>query len=680
MTNNSQRMNFRRIASATLKWMILLLPMVAYSCYDGEEGGLLNDADEQSILPAGAIEISPFDQTLDLADLLNGQRSTSNVQRSTFNADFLTSIDAGHIYVEQNDDGQWRTATVTVTGADGTETTVTLAQPPASRASGDVRRSFYRHHALGYSYDALTGEYCSPNYVRCQLLNRVVIDELEKNNIDQFINIEHFHRLERSHEVFNSIVDYAQNSNFSADAEGEALIIFEGSVEAGIHAFEEGLIDTYIVRDKRSVPCAHYTLFSKSIAKYVESHPQVLTSSFRKALKRLEATPVDDWRAVDEFLEVYGSHIVTDVELGGCLTLDVQVETHKFDLEVTKELLSEVAISKLFENHSSSSSSTKEYEMLRNCKCVVDLVGGDMNILDEIIGMTTFSSDNITISEEDLNRWERSVYFDDDDLANSNVEMTAMQVVPIWELIANKQLADRISSRVYSNAATMQKLLGNRNFINVVIPYSKTKFECRVGNQKYTFTNPDVTDIVVAGRYVATICNEPVPEITEKENVRVIYPIYEGHVKLGCGLCIYKGVAYQVEWDTNKHKVTKLEKMSTDDFDGNIYMNGGKLSITPMVAAEYMEGHPVVGVERPGGIDIEGKLAGTPVRVKKYFGHFYLNNKNRYDNLPNWSFVAKQPIESHIYPEYFDGTTWKDRMVRNDDFMYILNTTEIGYE
>ena len=678
--NNRVLVSNRNYSMSKTKWILLLLPFVAMACYEGLEGDVLNDADGQQ--PADAIEISPFDQTLDMAELQGwGAGSVISVSVASTEADFLMAVDSCSLYVEQNDDGQWRTAIVAVTRADGSLAQVTLAQPPASRASDtDARRSFYRHHAIGYSYDAIGGEYCNPNYVRCQLLNRAVIDELEKKYVEKFIFVERLNELQRTHSVYTSVVDYVQNSNFKADVEGGVAILFEGSIQTDIHAFEEGLIESYILRDRRALPRARFTLVPENIAKYVKSHPSLLTSSFRNALKRLAATPVSDWRAVDDFLDVYGSHMVWDVELGASLTLDVQVETHKFVDEINEGALSSVAIASLFEQHNSSSSETKEYQVLRDCKCVVDLVGGDMTILDAIMGMTTFSSENINISEDDLDRWERSVYFSDDDLANSNVEMTSMQVMPIWELIADETLAERIQSRVYSNAATMQRLLGNRNFVNVAIPYSQRKYVCRIGNQKYTFNDPDVTDIVVAGRYVATICHEPIPPIAGREKVYVVYPIYEGHVKLGSGLCVYKGMAYQVVWSHNELTVSKLGEVDEEYFDGNIYMNIGSLSTKRLVVADYLEGHPVAGVERPGGIAIDGSLAGQPVRVVKHFGHFYLNNKNRYDNLPNWSFVNKQPDEAKNYPEYFDATTWKDRMVRNDDYVYILNTTEIGYE
>lgn len=664
---------------------VILLIVAATGCNSEEFDHFPADsALQQTGLPDGAIEISPLDQTLDMAvwgsDSTKTLAPVSSVSVTSPEADFVMPIGTQHLYVEQNDDRQWRTATVSVTRADGTQQQLTLAQPPATRATEqEIHRSFLRHHAVGYSYDAVGGEYCNMNYVRCQLLNRMVLDEVEKTSMVKLVNVDYLNRSEYSHTVFRSLVDYAQNSNFEASVSGQILFAFSGDMDTRLHAFEDGAIETYILRDERKLPKVRYTLNSPGIAFQIEKHPNLLTSSFRKALKQLAATSVDNWRAIDEFLEVYGSHVVVDAELGARLDLDIQVETHKFHETINEDLLANVAIATLFKAHFEEHREDAYWEVLRNCKCKFDVTGGDTRILDDLIGMTTFASDGINISEATLDEWLSSVYFNDNDLENSNVELTKMRVVPIWNLVSDRTLKDRIRARVYNNAAIMQKLLGNRNFINVKIPYSTTEYVCRVGNMKYKFPNPDVTDIIYAGRHVATICLEPVPDITEKEKVRVVYPIYEGHVKLSKGLCVYNGHSYSVDWSNNKLQVNDLGALD-DAYDGNIYMNFGNLSTTKMPYAEYREGHPIIGIERPGSIGIDGSLQGTPVRVVKYFNHFYLNDKKQYDNVPNWSYATELPEEAPYFPQYFKDDTWKNRMRRDNSYVYFYNSTEIGYE
>ena len=659
-------------------------------CRDMEDEGILSTSADGQELPEGAIRLSPFDQTLDVQALLDGEQVSDGLNAGAViaglevtspEADFLMPLDSGRIYVEQNDDRQWRTADIDVRLADGSRRLLTLAQPPATRASAaQSRRNFYRHHGVGYSYEAVGGEYCNMNYVRCQLLNRAIIDQLEKEVLDPIITLEYINETRVEHSVSTSFVDYVQNSNFSAEASMNLIVVFSGDITAACSSFEEGNIETYIMHDARVFPTARYTLEPGNIASYVDRYPNVLTSSFRKAVKALARTSASDWQAVDKFLEVWGTHMVYEVELGASLSLDVQVETHKFQLNEKLEAMAAAQLATLFDAHFSLDQSKRNYEVLRDCKCRLDVVGGDMTILDEIIGMTTFSNEDIDISMQDLDDWTNSIYFDDDDLEHSNVEMTAMHVVPIWELISDEQVAARVESRVEANAVTMQKLLGNRNFINVKIPYSQTKYVCRIGNQKYSINNPDVTDVIAAGRHVATICLETVPAISEKEKVRVVYPIYEGRVKQSSGLCVYNNNVYKVSWLNGQLTVMKAEADVLKHFDGNIYMTGGALSVEHSDVVTYLEGHPIMGCERPGGIGVDGSLAGKPVRVVKHFNHFYLKDKERYDNLPNWSWSTQQPHEAADFPDYFDATTWKDRMVRNDDYIYVWNTTEIGYE
>ena len=159
-----------------------------------EDEGILSTSADGQELPEGAIRLSPFDQTLDVQALLDGEQVSDGLNAGAViaglevtspEADFLMPLDSGRIYVEQNDDRQWRTADIDVRLADGSRRLLTLAQPPATRASAaQSRRNFYRHHGVGYSYEAVGGEYCNMNYVRCQLLNRAIIDQLEQEVLD----------------------------------------------------------------------------------------------------------------------------------------------------------------------------------------------------------------------------------------------------------------------------------------------------------------------------------------------------------------------------------------------------------------------------------------------------------------------------------------------------------------
>lgn len=597
-------------------------------------------------------------------------------------ADFATDLGNGNLYIEQNDDGGRRTATVAVILSDGSTRAYQLQQAPASRASSsDVRRSFYKHYGVGYSYDAVAGKYCDLNYVRCQVLNRAVIDQVQEKELLRLISVDYQNKVRYNHSLSTSIVDYVHNTNFYATGKGN-ILCFSGSVTSSASAFEEGLIETYILHNDEVHPRAAYRLDAGSVAYLLEKHHNLLTSSFRKAVEKIAATDVDNWTAVDEFIELYGTHVVNTCELGARIDLDVQVETHKFIEQEFEKFIADIDLAKMFKKKWETSIEEKNYQLLRDCRCKLEVTGGDVSLLDEIVGLTTFNFEDVEVSPETLAKWRESIYFNDNDLANSNVELTEMSVTPIWEFITDPQVAQRVEARIMSDAAIMQNLMGNRNFLNVSFDYPVESVTCRIGSQTgQTFPHPAVTDIITAGRHVATVCEEWVPEISSTEKVQVAYPIYEGHVKITNGLCVHNGKVFLVDWRNGAFQVTQLGE-ATNTESRKMYINLGALSITPTeVKGGYQEGHPILGCERPGGISITGQLSGEMVPVCKHFGHFYLvDDHANHADLPSWHFASELPKEAEKYADYFSTESWKDRMVRNDDYIYLFNTTEIGYE
>lgn len=628
-------------------------------------------AEEQG-LPSDAIMLNGFDQEF-ILPVDGGVVSRICVEEG----DFLTPLNDATLYIEQNDGGQYRVAQVTVEFTDGSSNRYTLAQASVSRSSAtDVSRNFYRHHGVGYSYDAVGGEYCNLGDVRCQVLNRAVLDRLEDMVVDQLLTVDYVNTMSVSNSVSTSVVDYVQNANFYGSVSG-GILIFSGSASKTCSIFEDGEIDTYILHNEETLSRAKYYLDPVAICRYIETYPTLLTSSFREAIKRLASSSKEDWRAIDEFIATYGTHLITYVELGAKLTVDVQVETHKFNTIEQEKALSEAAIATLFKKNTSSTSYQSDYKILRNSRCRIDILGGDVSAMDAAISTTLFGNEKMTLSM--LSDWERSVKFDDDNLNNSNVELINMKVAPIWELIPNSDVALRVETRIMGNASLMQQLLGNRNFINTSFAARPSSVTCRIGNNKNVkYNNPDIVDIIAANRHVAIVCNEYVPDISKTTKVHVAYPVYEGRAKLSNGLCISGNQAYHVDWRHNRYTVTPL---GTVEGDGKtIYMNGGVLSAKGYENMGYQTSHPILGCERPGGIKTDGSLGGEMRKVKKHFGHFYLDNATKYDNLPGWEYTTTDPVEKSNYADFFKTESYKNRMTRRDDYIYIYNTTEIGYE
>lgn len=586
--------------------------------------------------------------------------------------DFVSRISDGRFYHERNDGNARREARFLVTLEDGRDTTLVYVQPPATRASaGATLRQFYRHHGVGYSYNAVYGDYCNLKDFRCQILNRAEIDRISEQEGASLINVNAIHEMSAESSVYTSVVDYVQNTNFHASVEGD-IILFSGGVSATCSAFEDGVTESYILRDQMRLTAAEYSLAYNDIAIYAQRHPTLLTSSFRTAVGNLA-----DMKSVDDFITVYGTHVVTFARLGARLTLEAQVETRKFEEIEQEYALASAQIATLFKKSQSTSSVEKNYKILRNSTCRVDILGGDRSILDGIATMTSF--DNSKVTQDLDSKWLNSVTFDDEDLASSNVELIDIEVVPIWKFIPDADKAWLVEARVTGNMGLVAERLSNKNFINTRFDGHPTSVTCQIGGVgRKTFDNPETVDIIAANRTVATVCKEYVPEISQREKVFVAYPVYEGRVKLTDGLCIHGGNAYKVDWRHDRYTVTKLNDegvVSASD----IYMNLGGLSYRQSTNLEYQPSHPILGCERPGGIGIDGSVGGAVYKVFKHFGHFYLDTTASFPNLPGWSFSKQNPSEASNYPGFFSGDTYSNRMVRNDNYIYLWNPTEITY-
>jgi hypothetical protein len=242
-------------------------------------------------------------------------------------------------------------------------------------------------------------------------------------------------------------------------------------------------------------------------------------------------------------------------------------------------------------------------------------------------------------------------------------------------------LAARVQARITGDITDVMWSFSDDNFINVSFPVVQDAVSCRLGVwKKQKFADPDVVYYVYGGRYVAMVCHEWVPEISTTEKMYVAYPIYDGYAKLGSGLCAWNRRVYSVAWGTDHFTVT--DKGKFDDSTDRFYMNCGVLSFTRDANVQYGQTHPVVGCELPGSIDVNGQLSGGVNLVHKYFGHFYLDDKNAYDNIPNWEYTDRFPSEASydVYRTYFSDSTYVNRMVRSDYYYYIYNPTEIDYE
>ena len=184
--------------------------------------------------------------------------------------------------------------------------------------------------------------------------------------------------------------------------------------------------------------------------------------------------------------------------------------------------------------------------LLNSADCTISMRGGDLSTIPNHLLHFTFGE--CPDLSQYVDNWSASLNYDPSDYANNNLELTDIEITPIWYFINNQEVAKRVRMRVDENVEELLKSAGYQNYTNTSfqLPQSVT---CTMGGQSTTFSQPAVANVIASGRYVATICREQIdlPEVGLRE-LQVVYPIYNQQVNLGCGYVTYGDVAYNVCW------------------------------------------------------------------------------------------------------------------------------------
>ncbi len=559
--------------------------------------------------------------------------------------------------------------------------------PEAAMTRAEVAAQFMRGHAVGYSYNAVSGKYCNMADVRCQILNRAVVDKINANE-QTCLSVDYDNQTHYRSEVYTSLIDYVQTTSGQI-AGGAEMFLFSGGVSSTFNIFEQGISQQYILRSSVEENTVTMRMNSEVLRDYIDDYPEVLCASFRAAVQQLadlnSRGKLTD-KVIDDFIDLYGTHVICECSLGGRLSLDVQVEKRDYINEVTDEYVAEVALALFFKKKTTSTQETKAWETVKNSKVHLSVKGGDLTTLNNVLDVARFNAEGPT--EDMLLSWIESVDFDYDEPEKNTVELTYMDVEPIWNYILDEEVAMHIRRRAVSSAEDAQKLYGNRNFISTSFAYpSPTTMQAYLGGQLTKNISSDAVVVIAAGRPVATLCRELVPALNKKDKVIVAYPIYEGTVNLAEGLCVYNGKVYDVEWRYNKFTVAERYNEVPETTVSKLYLNAGRLSTLAVMGVQHQQSNTYPDVELPSGVLVDGDIDASKAKVAyKHFGHFYLRSlsgaeeRSSITALPGWNYKTSAPEEQKNYSDYIKSSDYSNRMVRDENYIYRYNPTELDYK
>ena len=523
----------------------------------------------------------------------------------------------------------------------------------------ETHAKFLRNFGVGYSYDAVRGSYCDWKDIRCQVVNRYFVEQTQHTTGEQFLHTNTARSSEINQTFEYSLRDYVANVHLNLKEELD-LGLYNRQKRKRQNFIEDGVQETYyFLLEEKQIVAERYLGYASMLANYWKL-PDMLTLSFRNAVEHLEETYEENIAAVDSFINVWGTHVIVGAEVGGSLNVDLMnyswrwSDDAKIDQWTTQEFLKK-------KKESESHDTAKEYQWMTQGRLNITAKGGDQSTLTNLLGeyrpdgSRTFSTDGISA-------WRNSFYYDPNNESASNVELVGMRVIPIWEFaeVVNHRQALRIKAAILKDAALQQELLGNWNFFDATFPVRYPTAACQYRNtsgnwQRYVRTDADamVVNIESGGRYVATVCHETI----DGKDMWVCYPIYEGKVKLACGVGVDGNqLAYNVKWVGGKATVTPRDEEAGDSF----YITNGAVRVQPSEGINYAESHALSAVAVAGGVQPNGSYSAIVFPVKKNATTFYFESSTSYDNVVGW----KREDNTNVYK-------------RNDNYTYIYNPNEI---
>lgn len=604
----------------------------------------------------------------------------------------LTDSQYLRLYMEENADDAARTVELHLTLNDGSSQTLHYRQNTRTAADKRSIHDFSRTYGVGFSYNAVTGDYCNLYDIKSQVLNLKELRKLEEQTSESLLFIDNKSELSISVETSRSFIEYIQTTFFQGSVSAD-IILFKGKYRKELSVAEQGFRNSMYTKAILRKPVTKAWLDYPSLQALMEEKPDspVLTRSFRNAIKRLEVN--HSIEEVDAFLNKFGTHFINSAQLGGGIDLVYKINYDKFRTLKEEKELTEVDVLSFFNMKNDSEFSQEDLQILATANCKLSVMGGDASSLNVAVMNPSFANPNIDF--EQYTAWVSSLCYDELNPIHNNVEMTDMEVTPIWDLIQNPIVANIVRVRIEGTAQEMVDLFGYFNFINTSFDILQSVVISRLGGKEVRFDLPTMTNIIARNRYLASVCYEWVPEIDTDEPVYVAYPIYEQQLELTSGLCIHKQKAYQVAWKYGQFEVKEIGPA----LGTTVYMNNGLLEVESAEGVNFIPASAVIGYEWPESILTNGTLnpKSQYQRVFKLFGNFFLDKPETYSlALPNWHFSAVAPQLEEQYASFIQskgdvffqklGVKYKtgegrnnlnQRMVRDDTYFYYWNKLEL---
>lgn len=580
-----------------------------------------------------------------------------------------------------------------------------------------------RHHALGFSYQAISGAKCNIGDVLCQVLN---LDYLEENQLcainDEKVTVDTSY-------VQRGIADYVHGTTWQTSVYADA-VLYQGEKKTQ-HFLIETINDSTLILNntlglrtrEKSISLSPLFGDDDMTGELSEHADKILSDNFRYALRKLEADR-NNVAVIDSFLNIFGTHVVTRVAIGGTCNLSVKTSKRFVTTYLEEQEYSRDAVNLFFkkmETVENLTNQTSYKNLFKTAEIDLKIKGGDLSHFDRLIANPNF--ENAQASYANFAAWAKSLTQAADKNWDEGSELIDMGVTPIYEFIPDKDLALRVKVRMEASAQDMRDLYGDRNFTSAVITlprfmqliHSGVYFDylpkTLVGYEDLS-DSPGILHVIqdqtgAPSKVVAATYREYIPELDPSGYAAyVTYPVYENRIQMTEGIAIAANMDfYRVKWLYDRYELKQVEFYTGQYWSMYLYKGRLFLEKPDIAGEEWRETKIMPDYEWAGSINPDdGSLSeNTDIYIWEYwdiysvmklFDKFYLkDNHSNISNLPGWHYNGNfDLIPAHYYTDYYndkydlDDFYWDsgigeegtvNRMVRNDNYRYSIIPAEL---
>lgn len=525
--------NMRRLNYYVSVLFFVFVALSNYSCKDGELTDSVPDVDVSDA--DKTIELSRSDGTTTLQIPLSGEWTASaEGEWLTLITESGSSADA-QVYNEQNDDDEDRSALVTYSAKDGSATyKVAFVQKGilSDERNADEVSDVEIGCGAGWGYNGY-GMYADVSGMKGQIINSVKLktildkypDEAEGNLLmvdDKSVNITSakISTGSSSSDMTKALGVNAEldldlpcgfSMNITANYDKKDLSNSEKNFSRRLyrHIFKQRHLDADNVS----------ALFNEDLTGIpLKESQRILSVGFRAMLIELSNTTESNREeVVVDFIQSYGTHIITRGDIGGCY--EYSMTTDKSDVSSDEEIKAalDMGYKKMFKIKGDASYENMEKKVGSNYTSSVTVKGGNSLLLAK-------AANNIEggCSQADIDKWLETI-------KEGACTLVDFKLAPIWKIIPKTyKTSDGLSvSNIIKEYLTTGKILKTEEFKTYQLPTvstpAATKFELPTINDDST----QVYTAWCAGQPVAEICKEYVPALSLRQRVVVVYPIKE---------------------------------------------------------------------------------------------------------------------------------------------------------